>query len=171
MLQSLNRKRLSLFFLTFVSIVGFGLLLVSRFNATAITPAANAVQGSLKATQTETLQPTEKTELAQSDLTEVQPSEKITSTEQTMPQQGAPGYMSACQNMRQMYVDEHNTKLHEETNRFVAAQQDIINKYNRDGKSFSIAQKTAQAREASRHENIMRQINDQYQKQLKKLEC
>jgi hypothetical protein len=171
MSESLSRKRLYVFVFIFTSIVGFGLLLVSRFNATAITPATNAVEGAPEAGQTELLKPTDKTELVQTDLMAAEPSSEITAAEQAMPERGTWGYRSACQNMKLMYANERTEKLRAESGRFTAMQQEIINRYNRDGRSFSTAQKLAQAREARRHESIMKQITKQYQKQLKNLSC
>jgi hypothetical protein len=171
MLQSIGRKRLNLYLLAFVSIVGFGLLLVSRFNDTKITPSSSAVQSTASTDQTQPLQPTDKTELAPTDLIEVAPSDKIKNAEQALPAAGSQGYQTACQNMKTMYTNERDAKLQAESNRFAATQQEIINKFNREGKSFSPAQKAAQAAEAKRHDTLVRQINDQYQKQLKNLSC
>lgn len=167
----LSRKRLNLFLLLFVSIVGFGLLLVSRFNATDVTPASKAVQGSSGEVRAEALQPTDKTELAQTDLMEVKPSPAVMSAERALPQQGAPGYINACQKMKAIYTNERNNHLQAEANRFAAALQEIINKYHREGKSFSPAEKFAHARETHRHEAFLGQINDQHHKQLKNLNC
>lgn len=158
-------------FLVFASIVGFGLLLVSRFNATDITPASNAVQGASQEVKAEPLTPTDKPELAQTDLIEVKPSHEVATAEEAMPAQGEPGYRSACQKMKQMYTNDQNAKLQTENSRFAAAQQDIINKYNREGRSFSSGEKSAHAREVSRHDWLLRQITAQYQKQLNKLSC
>ncbi len=147
------------------------MLLVSRFNATGITPASSTVQGSSEESKTEPLQPTDKIELAQTELVVVNPSEEVVSAEQAMPSQSQPGYQTACQNMKGMYTGERDTKLQAEASRFDNMKQDIINKYNREGKSFSIAQKAAQLREAARHEGVLKQISDQYEKQLKNLSC
>lgn len=171
MLKSASWKRLPLFFLVFASIVGFGLLLVSRFNATDITPASNAVQGTSREVKAEPLTPTDKPEIAQTDLIEVKPSHEVATAEEAMPAQGEPGYRSACQKMKQMYINDQNAKLQAENSRFAAAQQDITNKYNREGRSFSSGEKSAHAREASRHDWLLRQITAQYQKQLNKLGC
>jgi hypothetical protein len=171
MLQRASRKRLTLSLLTFISIVGFGLLLVSRFNATNITPASNAVQGSPQEIQAEPLQATDKTELAKTDLIKVTPSEKVKSAEQAMPKQGSRGYHYACQNMKRMYTEERNDKLQAEAKRFAAAQQEITNKYNREGRSFSLAEKLAHTLETRRHEIIVKQINEQYRRQLTNLSC
>lgn len=170
-LQSASRKRLTLYMLSFVSIVGFGLLLVSRFNATAITPASNAVENSAEQNQAEPMKPTDKTEVAQTDLIAVTPSSEVTSAEQALPREDAPGYRSACQNMKLMYTNEHSSKLQAENNRYASARQQITNTYNREGKSFSKSEKFAHAWETKRHESIVEQINAQYQKQLKKLSC
>lgn len=171
MLQGVSRKRLGLSGLIFVSIVGFGILLVSRFNATNITPANNSVQSSPETSQTASLQATDKVELGETDLIEVKPSEEITTAEQAMPQEGTNGYRTACLNMKQMYTSEREAKLQAESSRSAAAKQEIINKYNRDGKSFSTSEKISRLKEATRHEGILKQLDKQYQQQLKKLGC
>ena len=171
MLKGLGRKRLNIYFIVFISIVGFGLLLVARFSATNITPASSSVQDSAQKSQAEPMQPTDKPEIAQTDLIEVQPSEAVTSAEEAMPGQNAPGYLTACQKMKQMYSSDHNTKIQSESNRFAKAQQDIINKYSKEGRSFSPAEKNAQSREQNRHDWLVKQIDGQYQKQLHGLSC
>jgi hypothetical protein len=170
-LQRASRQRLTVSILVFISIVGFGLLLTSRFYATNVTPASNAVQGSSREEQAEPLKITDKTELKQTDLIGVEPSTEVISAEKALPEQGSPGYRSACQNMKRLYIYEHTQKLQAEESRFTNTQQEIINKYSREGKSFSLAQKLAQAWEVKRHETIVKQINDQYQKQLNNLSC
>lgn len=164
-LKGMSRKRLNLLLLSFVLITGFGLLFVTRFNATNINPANKAVQNTSQKNQTDVLQPSDKTELPQTDTMELK------SAEQAMPQQGTAGYATACQNLKQMYIEEHSAKLRAEAGRFAASQQEIINKYNQAGKSFSLGEKSAHYREKIRNDRTVKEINAQLTKQLETLGC
>lgn len=171
MLHKKGLRKLGFFLLVFVSIVGFGVLLVSRFNQTDITPAAKTVPGSPEAAQATPLQPTDKVELSQTDLIEVKPSETVTSAEQAMPAPTAPAYPTACQRLKSLYTTDHDSKVRSEDSRHGSAQQSIINKYSKEGRSFSSSQKLAQTLEAKRHDLILKQLGDQLQRQLRKLNC
>jgi hypothetical protein len=169
MLKQVGRVKLSFFILVFFSIVGFGTLLVSRFHATAIHPPVNSMSNSNQESKAELMQPTDKAEIAQTEL--IQPSEAVIRAEQALPAQGAASYPNACQQMKQMYANDYHAKMQAENNRHQSAKQDIVNRYNREGLSFSKMQKAAEAYEARRHEQIVKHLADQYQKQLRSLSC
>lgn len=164
-------RKLAFFSLIFVSIVGFGVLLVSRFNQTDIKPAASKVSGGQEASQTELLTPTDKVELSPTDLIEVKPSEKVTNAEQSLPAAATPAYPSACQRLKNLYNSEYGAKVQAEASRYQKAQQNIINRYSKAGMSFSSSQKFAQSLESQRHDLILKQLHDQLQRQLSRLNC
>lgn len=168
---AIGRKRLVLNILVFIGIVAFGLVLVSRFNSSSIHPSSNPARGSNESPQTEQLQQTDKTEIAQTDLIGIEPSEAVVKAERAMPPETASSYYWACKKMKHMYIDDQTEKTRTENDRFNRAWQDIINKYNREGRSFSSDEKQAQVKEQKRHHMMLGQITDKYNRHLNKLKC
>ena len=109
----------------------------------------------------ESIAPTDKTELPQTETIAPKP----------LPAAADPGYLAACQKLKETYVAEYNAKHADENKRHVDAQQSIINKYSAAGMSFSLKQKTAHSAEVKRHDSFQKQLEAQHQKQLAELRC
>lgn len=149
----------------------FSAVLVGRFQKGSTSPSTENTHSAAQQVKAESMAFTDKTELPQTEMIVVDPSDVVTNAEKSLPGTTESGYQSACQKLKEMYLSEHDAKQVEEDKRYAQAQQYIINSFSAAGLSFSVKQKTVQSLEAKRHESVLNQLESQLQKQLASLRC
>lgn len=128
------------------------------------TAAPNAQAGLLSST--------DKTEMPTESLVAPPPvPDEVTAAERQMAKAVASTYNDACHNLKAMYTTERDRNLQVENDTHKANQQDIINKFSKEGLSFSSTHKSTQSKELNRHNGLLDQIGKQYTQQLKSLSC
>ena len=162
MLHKKSWQDIRFILLASVVVLVLSIVLVARFQRGNISPSTETDRGAVQQIdKAESIAPTDKTELPQTE----------TIAQKPLPAAADPGYLAACQKLKETYVAEYNAKHADENKRHVDAQQSIINKYSAAGMSFSLKQKTAHSAEVKRHDSFQKQLEAQHQKQLAELRC
>jgi hypothetical protein len=91
--------------------------------------------------------------------------------QRNIPAQAADNYKAACLSLKAGYTSDYDKNVKAEKSRNWTSQQNIMDKYSRQGMSFSKSQKQAQQKETSLHESTLDQLKKQYDKQLASLGC
>ncbi len=98
------------------------------------------------------------------------PAEKVVEETPVPASTPQPADMS-CNGQKNTLKAQYEAALRAEDDKFNHAKDKIADAYSARGMAFSSAQKRAQAVEASRHSKALKDLQSNYQKQLKKLSC
>jgi hypothetical protein len=172
MLINASHVKNSLLLVFFVTIIVVGFFLGIKNYLIGPSGNANDRNSQVLQEKTDLLIPTDKSELGTEVLIDPpQVPSEVVAAEAQLPVATAPAYRDACKELKTMYTTERDENVNKENIAFKSNQQAIVNKFSKDGMSFSSAQKLAQTKELKRHNAMLEQIEKLYQKQVKTVSC
>lgn len=155
-----------------IAVLAFGTLAaLYSFNTTRDTGAAyQGDKPSMLKNKVDSIEPSTISETPQLELdTSSQTSDGQVAP--SLPPAGEAGYTHACQKAKTSLKSEYDNAVGVENNKYRSNQQIILDRYVRDGLSFSSILKTVQGTETRRHNNELKVLETNYKKQLSSLNC
>lgn len=171
MLHKKSWQNIGFFLLVLIGVLAFTAVIAARFQRGNTSPSTGNAPQAVQQIKAESIALTEKTELPQTEMIVVEPSNVVTNAEKSLPGLTGDKYRTACLKLKELYLSENSSKLAEEEKRYEQAQQYIINTFSAAGMSFSAKHKTIQSLEGKRHDSVLKQLESQLQKQLSTLRC
>lgn len=160
------------FAVVIVAVVAVTLLVVQY--ASSSSPSSVLQENSVpqQTDKLSNLEPTTNTETAQLELdTSTQADTAETVPTQPLPEPTDSSYESACQKAKDDYTAEYDAAIQVENTKHRSNQQIIMNKYSKEGMSFSSVQKNVQAKETQRHNSELKALEIKHDAKVSSLEC